>query len=287
MKYFDLHCDTLTRISEENPPQGEELHVTEGKAKIFEEYYQVFAFFTDDTLPLSGAKQRLNRAMKDYGSQAGIHPLFAIEGGGVLEDDLKNLPEILRFRPCFFSLCWNGKNAFACGNMSDPSRGLTRKGKKLVRLLEENHIFADVSHLSDKGFDDLAKTAKRPFVATHSNARAVCPHPRNCTDRQLQEIFERKGLCGLNFYPPFVGENPEDILRHIDRMLSLGGETAVAVGGDWDGCDPFDGIDGIAGVPYFYEMTKTNFGREIADKFFFDNAYSFFRRHSLLPPEQN
>ncbi len=283
MKYFDLHCDTLSKMAESGLDfSSEELHVNAGQARLFEEYYQVFAFFTDDTRPLAGIEKKLEKAALQFPKLRNVTPFFAIEGGGVLQGDLKNLDRILPHRPCFFSLCWNGKNAFACGNMTDPNRGLSKKGRKLIELLEENHIFLDVSHLSDAGFSDVTRFSKRTLVATHSNARSVCPHPRNCTDRQLQEIFERGGLCGLNFYPPFVGKEPEEILRHIDHMLKLGGENQIAVGGDWDGMTPFPGIDGINGVPFFYEMTEKTFGKSLADRIFFNNAYAFFQRHALL-----
>ena len=136
MKYFDLHCDTLSKMAENGLDfSSEELHVNAGQARLFEEYYQVFAFFTNDTRPLAGIEKKLEKAALQFPKLRNVTPFFAIEGGGVLQGDLKNLDRILPYRPCFFSLCWNGKNAFACGNMTDPNRGLSKKGRKLIELL--------------------------------------------------------------------------------------------------------------------------------------------------------
>ena len=59
-------------------------------------------------------------------------------------------------------------------------------------------MIVDCSHLNDAGFEDLLNIAERPFVASHSNVRACCSHPRNLTDAQFKEIVRRGGLCGLN-----------------------------------------------------------------------------------------
>ena len=52
-------------------------------------------------------------------------------------------------------------------------------------------------------FYDAAEIASKPLVASHSNARAVCNHPRNLTNEQVQIIKQSGGLIGLNFHPPF------------------------------------------------------------------------------------
>ncbi len=59
----------------------------------------------------------------------------------------------------------------------------------------------DVSHLSDGGFYDVASAVKGPFVASHSNARALCAHPRNLTDDMLRVLGAHGGVAGLNLYP--------------------------------------------------------------------------------------
>lgn len=71
--------------------------------------------------------------------------------------------------------------------------------KAVVKEMEQLGMLVDVSHLTDAGFYDVAKMAEQPFVASHSNARAICPHPRNLTDDQLKIIGEMDGFVGRIF----------------------------------------------------------------------------------------
>ena len=82
--------------------------------------------------------------------------------------------------------------------------------------------------------------AEKPFIATHSNARAVTAHKRNLTDEQAKIIFKNGGIIGLNFHNAFLNNEPEkacidDILKHAEHFLSLGGEDYVCLGSDFDG----------------------------------------------------
>ena len=70
--------------------------------------------------------------------------------------------------------------------------------------MERRSILVDVSHLSDAAFDDVARQVRRPFIARHSNARAVCPVRRNLTDDQVRILAERGGVIGVHFGAGFV-----------------------------------------------------------------------------------
>ena len=100
------------------------------------------------------------------------------------------------------TLTWNGENELGSGNVTD--RGLTDFGRAAVREMERCGILIDVSHLNDAGLADVFETAERPFLATHSNARAICAHKRNLTDVQIKEMVRRGCLIGLNYYGPFL-----------------------------------------------------------------------------------
>mgnify|MGYP004597030339 FL=1 len=108
----------------------------------------------------------------------------------------------------------------------------------------------DVSHLSDRGFWQLCEHASRPFVASHSNARAVCAHPRNLTDEQFRALCDCGGVAGVNLYADFLREDApatlDDVYRHIDHFLELGGDGHLCLGGDLDGCERLP--DGFGGV---------------------------------------
>ena len=136
------------------------------------------------------------------------------------------------------SLTWNEDNELASGAKGDPSRGLTAAGEALVRRAEELGMILDVSHINEKGFWDISKIAQGPIIASHSNAYALCPHPRNLTDDQLRFIGESGGVVGLNAYPEFVQQeqplwNMERLADHMDYMIEKMGVEHVALGFDF------------------------------------------------------
>ncbi|AUH35569.1 dipeptidase [Paracoccus tegillarcae] len=125
----------------------------------------------------------------------------------------------------------------------DQGPGLTDAGRSLVRECNALGIMIDLSHLNEAGFNDVAALSDAPLVASHSCVHAICPTPRNLTDRQLQLIADSGGLVGLNYgvsflrtdgkRAPFAGFDP--MLRHLDHLLGILGEDGVALGSDFDG----------------------------------------------------
>jgi membrane dipeptidase len=98
----------------------------------------------------------------------------------------------------------------------------------------------DVSHLSDKAFWDVIELAKKPVIATHSNFRDLCPHSRNLTKDMAKALIDKGGVIGLNFYPKFISENPEEhtiagLFKHLDYCLEKFGDNNIAFGCDIDG----------------------------------------------------
>ena len=146
-------------------------------------------------------------------------------------------------------------------------------------------IILDVSHLSEAGFWDVCVQTEAPFAATHSNSRVCCDHVRNLTDLQFQEILRRGGLVGINLYSPFLRDDGapaqiDDVLRHIDHFLSLGGQDCLALGADFDGCDSTpEGLQTVADMENLAEaMLSHGYVQSIVNGLFFDNAAAFFTR---------
>lgn len=141
------------------------------------------------------------------------------------------------------STVWGHGVPFAFPASPDTGDGLTAMGKDLVRACNRLRIMLDLSHLNEKGFDDIARLSDAPLVASHSNAHALCPSSRNLTDRQLDIIRDSGGLVGLNFAVnflvadgsrhPFSGFGP--MLRQLDYLLEKLGPDGVALGSDYDG----------------------------------------------------
>ena len=205
--------------------------------------------------------------------------LLTIEGGSFLTDSLEPLSQIARDGVKMLTLTWNAPNAVANG--SESIGGLTCFGKHVVHALEEQRIVVDVSHLNEESFFDVARVATRPLAASHSNSRAICDHPRNLTDSQFCLIRDRDGIVGLNFFNEFlVAEKREatfdDLLRHLDHWLSLGGEKTIALGSDYDGADIADWLVPCDKIATLHTLVTQEFGPQIADALFFNNAQRFF-----------
>jgi len=138
----------------------------------------------------------------------------------------------------------------------DTGPGLTDAGRALVRACNDLGILIDLSHLNEKGFDDVAAITGAPLVATHSNAHALCPSTRNLTDRQLAVIAESDGMVGLNFAAVFLREDGrmrtdfglDVMLRHLDHLIDRLGEDRVGLGSDFDGALVSHEIGDAAGL---------------------------------------
>ena len=144
---------------------------------------------------------------------------------------------------------WSRNNIFGHGvpfnypGDPDTGPGLTDAGKALVRECNRLGILVDLSHITEKGFWDVAKTSDQPLVASHSNVHAIAPIPRNLTDRQLDAIRESQGLVGFNFAVPMLRSDGTDqadmpladMIRHVDHLVKKLGIDGVAIGSDFDG----------------------------------------------------
>ena len=82
--------------------------------------------------------------------------------------------------------------------------GLSDFGKEVVKEINRIGMLIDVSHISDDAFWDVLEISEHPVVATHSNARAVCDHPRNLTDEMIVALAERGGVVQITFLPSYV-----------------------------------------------------------------------------------
>lgn len=171
-----------------------------------------------------------------------ISAVKTVEEGGIISGKLSRLDTLYQAGIRLVTLTWNYANCLGYPNSREKTmmeKGLTGFGFQAVERMNELGMLVDVSHLSDGGFWDCIKTSKVPICASHSNARALCNHPRNLTDEMLRALGEAGGAAGLNFYPPFLRENKtavlDDIARHAVYMIQVGGEGAVAIGTDFDG----------------------------------------------------
>lgn len=90
--------------------------------------------------------------------------------------------------------------------------GLSEFGVDVVRELNRLGMIVDVTHISDDAFYDVIRVTKAPVIASHSNARAICDHPRNLDDDMIIALAENGGvlqLCVLSAYVKEMEPDPE------------------------------------------------------------------------------
>ena len=200
---------------------------------------------------------------------------LSAEGAELLDCDLEKLRMAHRMGVRIVNITWNHPNALSGTNAEEPDRGLSEQGRAFVKTMGELGMLVDVSHLSDPGFWDVMEITHRPVVATHSNSRALFPHPRNLTDEQFTAIINTNGVAGLNMYAGFLGDDPDfdTVVSHLEHFLALGGENNVSMGGDWDGITSMpQGMNGIQDMEKLYEhLLRRNYSETLLEKVFYSN----------------
>lgn len=191
------------------------------------------------------------------------------------------------------TLTWNYENDLAYPNRVDMNtgksrpeteRGLKKKGMEFVELMEELGMAVDVSHLGDAGFWDVVKMMKKPFAASHSNARAIAGHTRNLTDEMIRAMGERGGVIGINYCPAFLNDHEDggtsrvsDMILHIKHMKNVGGIDCIGLGSDFDGITGKLEIDSPASVYLLKEeLAKNGFTQGETEKIFYRNVLRFY-----------
>lgn len=237
-----------------------------------------------------------------------LSALLTVEEGAVCKGEPEKLQELYRMGVRMMTLTWNypnelghpnldpeeGKRLRGAGkavtdaerkaylNTPDEKRGLTEKGREFVEEMERLGMIPDVSHLSDAGFWDVCQCTKKPFVASHSNARAVCPHVRNLTDPMIRALAERGGVTGLNFCADFLVQKPagvpnpgtiEDIVKHARHIYQVGGIEVLGLGSDFDGIDTHEELQGVQGMERLADaLEKGGFTPSQVDRIFCGNV---------------
>ena len=205
--------------------------------------------------------------------------------GSVSDGDIARLHTMYDLGVRLITLTWNYENCFGYPNSPDPAlhrKGLKEFGFAALGEMEHLGIIADVSHLSEGGFWDVVHTNKKPFVASHSCARALCDHSRNLTDQQLRALGDAGGVCGVNFYSKFLRDGAshstnEDILRHLEYIADHAGIEAVALGSDFDGIECTLEMENYGGLVHLGELITDRFGADNAEKICYQNAMRVFR----------
>jgi membrane dipeptidase len=159
-----------------------------------------------------------------------------------MEQEVSYLRNFYRLGLRCIGLTHDVRNELGDGVRERSAGGLTHFGIKVVEECNRLGIVVDVSHLSDKGTEDVLTASTQPIIASHSNARALCPHPRNLTDDLIRGIAKAGGVVGFHALDPLISTKPnpsfDDLLRHIAHIAEVGGTDCIGIGPDlmenWD-----------------------------------------------------
>ena len=310
---FDLHCDTIYEIykSKESLLSNTKA-VSIDKFSSFEKKAQVFAIWSDNEKNEDEAFVTFQHTATEFKSQIGentdlitlctskeelketqdagkLSAILAVEDAKLLSGDISRLERLYEFGVRILTLGWKGHSCI-CGSY-DTDEGLTDFGFEVLRECENLGIIVDVSHLSEKGFWDVAGKAQKPFIASHSNCHILCDHRRNITDVQLRTIVSAGGVCGINLVGKHLAKrlpgekalDPSEVLdavcAHIEHFSSIAPEN-ICLGLDLDGTEPLAGLESVDKTPTLFEaLTNRGMDEKKAQNIFYNNAYNFFLKN--------
>lgn len=290
MRLIDLHCDTLDKLRRQQAEEKMDLMHNDysisipgmKKAGTLVQFFACFTYVSSvaggyeecygqvlDMIRIMKDQCRIYRDEMDLAlsyedirtceGQGKIAALLTVEEGGILQGRMERLEEIFRQGVRLITPMWNFENCFGFPSSRDSEimgRGLKSFGREAVARAGEMGMIVDVSHASDGTFQDILDCARGPVVASHSNCRELCGHPRNLTDGMIRRLSEAGGVAGLNFYGMFLGGRKESRLEamsaHIRHMICIGGSEFPAIGTDFDG---FDGME-YEDIPRAEDMEK-------------------------------
>lgn len=274
VNFFAIFLPAPEKLRRHTPPMEYEDYIAL-LYKVYTANMQAYPHLIRPALTAGDIEQNRARGL--------LSAVLTMEDGAAVYGDMGNLRSFYDMGVRALSLTWNFENCFGFPNSPDREKmalGLKPFGREAVVYMQELGMLVDVSHLSDGGFYDVAALCKKPFVATHSNCRALSPHPRNLTDEMLRILADHGGVSGLNFYGCFLNENTadstsriEDIVRHARHMVRVAGEDVVAIGTDFDGMSGEQEIADCARMPLLEDaLLKAGFTPRQLDKLFSANV---------------
>ncbi|KMT21142.1 dipeptidase [Clostridium cylindrosporum] len=303
MRLIDMHCDTIYELFNNNEKEfyNGDLSVNIEKMKVGGYTAQFFAtFFELDKIksPYETANLMIDKFLTEIeknddlsialcykdilknNENEKISAILTIEEGEAIEGNLSNIEHFYKRGVRLIGLTWNFENSNGYPHCHCENLPLKDFGKKAVESMNHLGIIVDVSHLSDRGFNDvyeICKLDKKPFVASHSNSRELTNHSRNLTDDMIRKIGELGGVIGLNFASDFLGKSDiarvEDMILHLKHIKNKGGIEVLALGSDFDGIPNEVEIKDASYMQYLEAiLSKNDFSHNEIEKIMYKNS---------------
>ena len=323
MKVIDMHCDTIAELyvlrqkHEADSLRRSRLHIDLEKMKQGDYGLQNFALYVNLEEHENAYEYAceladlFHREMADYSDLIGVvrnwaeieanwqagkmSAMLTLEEGGICQGQIDKLHDFYDLGARMMTLTWNFENELAYPNYCtdgvwkpDTERGLKAKGIEFVREMERIGMIIDISHLNDAGIRDVFLHTQKPFVASHSNARAVTGHPRNLTDEMLRQLSDRGGVAGINFMSFFLREedgpvrplnsNISEMICHMKHMRQIGGIECIGLGSDFDGIPSIVEFGNAAGMQRLAEeMEREGFTEGEIEAVFHKNVLRVYK----------
>ncbi|MCR0327760.1 membrane dipeptidase [[Clostridium] innocuum] len=301
MKLFDLHADIGYDVMQKKNKESDILnrfHVQKflagevsyvGMASFFEGS-EPWEYMQDMILSLKREIESCDQidlvvSKEDLKENGHIKAVLTVEGMcGIKDHAAEKIRWMYEQGVRIASFCWNEENMLATGVKGNPAHGLHPLGQEALQTMIDCNMLVDVSHANEKTFWDILAQPQALVIATHSNARAICDHPRNLWDEQIQAIVKRGGIIGINSAPAFVHPDPAKrdiahLVEHMRYIQKLAGIEALALGLDYmdfyEGCEELHtiGLDDCSkSQRLIAEMKRQHFKEEEIQKIAFGNA---------------
>jgi len=188
----------------------------------------------------------------------------AVENGFAVGTDLTRLARFRLLGARYLTITHNGHNALAdsCNPRKDlndaPEEhgGLSPLGRAAIAELNRLGMVVDVAHVSRASMLQAADVSRTPVVSTHSCIRALCDHPRNMDDAQLDALRDVGGVIQITAVPSFLKKEAKadavgvaDFADHVDYAVRRIGIAHVGISSDFDGGGGFSGWMNAADSP--------------------------------------
>ncbi|WP_164974822.1 dipeptidase [Halegenticoccus tardaugens] len=193
-----------------------------------------------DGVELATTADDLDGALDD----AAVTLVLGMEGAEPLMGDPRLLDAFYRCGVRLLTLTHSRRNAVGEGAPLSPEFGATHRtpgglsttGVAVVERAEDLGVVVDVSHLNDLGLGDVLSVTNSQVVASHSNCRAVCDHPRNLTDEQIAAVAETGGvvcLTAVGSYLAATDPTLDDLCDHVMHAVNIAGVEHIGLGFDF------------------------------------------------------
>jgi len=153
--------------------------------------------------------------------------LVGVEGGHIIQNDLRALDTFYRLGVRYMTLTHTANNEWADSSSVKPRwNGLNDTGRKVIERMNHLGMMADISHVSDKTFYDTLEVTRAPVIASHSSCRAIVNAKRNMSDDMIRALAKTDGVIQINFYSAFIDQAYNSAQQKIDTQMTAAVEAA-------------------------------------------------------------